>query len=85
MAPWTLSLHQRFVIYDQHVLWKAGEQLSMVLHSIHPQNAIHSAPNANNQEKSVVMELGNGNLDTFSALKFVIYDQHVLWKAGEQL
>jgi hypothetical protein len=43
MAPWTLSLHGRFVTYDLYVLWKAGEQLAMVLHSIHPQNAFYFA------------------------------------------
>jgi hypothetical protein len=43
MATGTLSLHGRFVTYDLYVLWKAGEKLSMVLHSIHPHNAIYCA------------------------------------------
>jgi hypothetical protein len=41
MATGTLSLHWMFVIYDLYVLWKAVQQISMVLHSIHLQKPIH--------------------------------------------
>jgi hypothetical protein len=62
----------------------------MVLHSIHLQKPIHCAisllmPNANNQENCVEMKSGNGKLDAFSTLKFVLYDIYVLGKVWEQI
>jgi hypothetical protein len=89
MAPWTLLLHWRFIIYHLHVLWKAGQQLYMVLHSIHPQKPIHytkiySYFTARARYRwNCSLEMAPWTLLLHWRLK--IYHLHILWKAGQQL